>query len=387
MIPTNVHYAALFKRTIYSRGFSLNYYCVTLQSEKVQSDSPAIIFMKSLFKKIALTCVTFCCIGFYNLNAQDGTNAYNFLNITSSSKIYGLGGVNISLVDDELSTSDQNPALLGSEMSNQTVLNYMHYVGGSNFAGLRYAHSAGERGAWSASIRYFGYGSLKETTPDGSIVGSFSPKDVAFGGTYSHDITDRLRGGIGLNMLYSGYADYSAFAISTDLGLNYYNDERDLSLSVVAANLGGQVKRFDQSYDRLPFDIRLGWSQSFGTFPVRFSITAWNLTKWSLPYVETGDGSSDREPVIKDSFKSNLFRHLVFGADLISNENFYIGIGYNYKTRTDMATYSRNMLSGFSLAAGINVRSFNIGVALAQPHTGATTFMLNLNCNLSELLN
>ena len=52
-----------------------------------------------------------------------------------------------------------------------------------------------------------------------------------------------------------------------------------------------------------------------------------------------------------------------------------------------MATYSRNMLSGFSLAAGINVRSFNIGVALAQPHTGATTFMLNLNCNLSELLN
>ena len=387
MIPTSVHYAALFKRTIYSRGFSLNYYCVTLQSEKVQSDSPAIIFMKSLFKKISLTCVTFCCIGFYNLNAQDGTNAYNFLNITSSSKIYGLGGVNISLVDDELSTSDQNPALLGSEMSNQTVLNYMHYVGGSNFAGLRYAHSAGERGAWSASIRYFGYGSLKETTPDGSIVGSFSPKDVAFGGTYSHDITDRLRGGIGLNMLYSGYADYSAFAISTDLGLNYYNDERDLSLSVVAANLGGQVKRFDQSYDRLPFDIRLGWSQSFGTFPVRFSITAWNLTKWSLPYVETGDGSSDREPVIKDSFKSNLFRHLVFGADLISNENFYIGIGYNYKTRTDMATYSRNMLSGFSLAAGINVRSFNIGVALAQPHTGATTFMLNLNCNLSELLN
>ena len=387
MIPTNVHYAALFKRTIYSRGFSLNYYCVTLQSEKVQSDSPAIIFMKYLFKKISLTCVTFCCIGFYNLNAQDGTNAYNFLNITSSSKIYGLGGVNISLVDDELSTSDQNPALLGSEMSNQTVLNYMHYVGGSNFAGLRYAHSAGERGAWSASIRYFGYGSLKETTPDGSIVGSFSPKDVAFGGTYSHDITDRLRGGIGLNMLYSGYADYSAFAISTDLGLNYYNDERDLSLSVVAANLGGQVKRFDQSYDRLPFDIRLGWSQSFGTFPVRFSITAWNLTKWSLPYVETGDGSSYREPVIKDSFKSNLFRHLVFGADLISNENFYIGIGYNYKTRTDMATYSRNMLSGFSLAAGINVRSFNIGVALAQPHTGATTFMLNLNCNLSELLN
>ena len=76
-----------------------------------------------------MLCVTFCITGLCSLNAQDGSNAYNFLNITSSSKIYGLGGVNISLVDDELSTSDQNPALLGSEMSGQTVLSYMHYVG------------------------------------------------------------------------------------------------------------------------------------------------------------------------------------------------------------------------------------------------------------------
>lgn len=343
--------------------------------------------MTSLLKKILFVSGMLSLLSVLSLYAQDGSNAYNFLNISSSSKIYGLGGINISLVDDELSTSDQNPALLGTEMSGQIALNYMHYVGGSNFAGVRYAHSAGEHGAWSAAVRYFGYGSMNETLPDGSIVGTFSPKDVAFGGTYSHDITDRLRGGIDLKMLYSGYADYSAFAISTDLGINYYNDERDLSLSIVAANLGGQVKRFDQSYDRLPFDIRLGWSQSFGTFPVRLSVTAWNLTKWSLPYVETGDGSTDREPEIKDSFQSNLFRHLVFGADLISSENFYIGLGYNYKTRTDMATYSRNMLSGFSLAAGINVRSFSVGIALAQPHTGATTFMVNLNCNLSQLIN
>lgn len=331
--------------------------------------------------------LVFCAAAQYQAIAQDGSAAYNFLNITSSSKIYGLGGVNISLVDDDLSTADQNPALLGPEMSGQAALNYMHYVGGSNFAGLRYAHSAGERAAWSASVRYFGYGSMTEALPDGSIVGTFSPKDLAFGGSYSHEITERLRGGIDIKMLYSSYADYSAFALSTDLGVNYYNDERDLSLSLVAANLGGQIKRFNQAYDRLPFDVRIGWSQYFGSFPVRFSVTAWNLTKWSLPYVETGDGSADKEPVVKDSFKSNLFRHLVFGADLISSDNFYVGIGYNYKTRTDMATYSRNMLSGFSLGAGISVKSFRIGIALAQPHTGATTFMLNLNCNFSDLIN
>ena len=29
-------------------------------------------------------------------------------------------------------SADQNPALLGQEMSQQVALNYMHYMGGSN---------------------------------------------------------------------------------------------------------------------------------------------------------------------------------------------------------------------------------------------------------------
>lgn len=318
--------------------------------------------------------------------AQNGSTAYNYLNVTSSAKIYGLGGVNISLVDDDITTVDQNPALLGPEMNGMAAMNYMHYIGGSNFAGARYSHSAGERAAWSASIQYFGYGEMKEATEDGAIIGTFSPKDVAFGGMYSHDITDRLRGGIGIRGLYSSYADYSAFAISTDLGINYYDPDNDMSLSLVLANLGGQVKRFNDSYDRLPFDIRLGWSKSLGSLPLRLSITAWNLTKWHLPYTETGDGSSNAKPEVKDSFMSNLFRHLVFGVDLISSPNYYISLGYNYKTRTDMSTYNRNFLSGFSLGGGIKVKSFGVSLALAQPHTGATTFMFNLSYNFSDLM-
>lgn len=318
--------------------------------------------------------------------AQDGSSAYSFLNIPLSTRIYGLGGVNISLVDDDISTIDQNPALLGSEMSGQIALGYMRYIGGSNFAGLRYAHSAGENGAWSAAVQYFGYGSMMETDNVGNQIGEFSPKDAVFMGAYSHNITDRLRGGINLKMAYSAYAEYSAFAIATDLGINYFNPDKDLSLSLVVSNLGGQVKKFNEKYDRLPIDVRLGWSQSFGNFPVRFSVTAWHLTKWKLPYIDHGDGTSGSQPEVKDSFGSNLFRHLVFSADLIASPNWYVVLGYNYKARTDMLTHSRSFLSGFSLAGGFRVKSFGVGLAFAQPATGATTFMLNLNCSLSELL-
>lgn len=339
----------------------------------------------NLFKRLIKVSIALLVVGAACADAQE-SNAYSWLNVTSSSHIYGLGGVNISMVNDQIQDTDQNPALLGPEMSGQVAVNYMRYLGGSNFAGARYTHSWGERGAWAVNLQYFGYGSIKEVMPDGTIVGTFAPKDVTFSGAYSHDITDRLRGGINLKMLYSSYAEYTAFALATDLGLNYYDDERNLSLSVVLANLGGQVKRFTETYERVPFDVRLGWSQSFGNFPIRFSVTAWNLTKWKLPYYDPGDGTSN-EHSIKSSFASNLFRHLVFGADLISNQNFYIGLGYNYKTRTDMATYSRNFISGWSLAAGLNVKAFNLGIALAQPHTGGMTFMVNLTMSLNELLN
>lgn len=318
--------------------------------------------------------------------AQDGTTAYDFLNITSSSRIYGLGGVNITTVEDDIATTDQNPALLGPEMSMQTNISYMRYVGESNFAGVHFAHSAGERAAWGVGIQYMGYGDMKAADEYGNITGTFSPKDVIVNGKYSHDITDRLRGGINLKWIYSSYEQYTAMALGTDLGINYYDDEHDLSLSVVVANAGGQIKRFDNTYERLPFDIRLGWSQSFGTVPIRLSVTAWNLTKWHLPYYDGGDGTEAEAPGTKDSFGSNLFRHLVFGADWTPNDRMYIALGYNYKTRTDMNTYSRSFLSGFSLAAGLNVRKFAVGIALAQPHTGATTFMLNLNLNLGDII-
>ena len=109
------------------------------------------------------------------MTAQDGSTAYNYLNVTSSARIYGLGGVNISTVEDELGTADQNPGLLGFEMDNQVMVDYMRYLGNSNFAGVKYARAVGERGAWSAGIIYFGYGEMKAADATGVITLTFSP--------------------------------------------------------------------------------------------------------------------------------------------------------------------------------------------------------------------
>ena len=289
-------------------------------------------------------------------------------------------------MEDELSTADQNPGLLGFEMSDQVLVDYMRYLGNSNFAGVKYARAIGERGAWSAGIRYFGYGEMKAADETGVITGSFSPKDVNFSGTFSYDITSRLRGGITMKLLYSSYEQYSAFAVATDLGINWYDPETDWSFSAVVANLGGQLKKFHESYDRLPIDVRLGATKGFSGVPVRLSVTLWNLTKWKLPYYDSGDGTSNQPFETKESFGSNLFRHMVFGVDFTPSDRFFVSLGYNYKTRTDMSTYKRSFLSGFSLAAGMNVSRYSFSLAFGQPHSGATTLMFNLNLNLQDLI-
>lgn len=343
---------------------------------------PTVDMLRLHILPVKFTAAALSAMVCFTAAGGDSSPAYNFLNITSSAHAYGLGGVNISTVEEDVNLVDQNPALIGPEMEMQLGFNYMRYLGDSNFAGVKWGSRASDKSAYAVGLQYFGYGDIKSADETGAISGKFSPKDVYFFGAYSHDITDKLRGGITLKYVYSAYEQYSAMALATDIGINYYNADHDLSLSAVMTNLGGQIKRFDESYDRLPIDLRLGWTQQFGNFPVRWSITAWNLTKWRLPYYDIGDGTEPMKK--KDSFMSNLMRHLVFGADIVPGNKFHVSIGYNYKTRTDMSTHSRNLFSGIYLGAGLKVSMFTIDLAYSQPHGGGSTLMLNLSTNLYE---
>ncbi|MBD5204747.1 MAG: type IX secretion system protein PorQ [Bacteroidales bacterium] len=322
----------------------------------------------------------------FGARAQEGNTAYEFLNIPTSSHVWALGGTNITIIDDDVTLTDANPALIGPEIDMQVGVNYMLYMGSSNFAGVRFGMAAGEHGAWAAGIRYLNYGSMTEYGVDGVAMGSFSPQDLVVEGTWSHDIDSRLRGGINVKMVYSNYAEYSAFAMAADLGINYYNEETDLSFSAVLKNMGGQLKRFNKDYDRLPFDIQLGYMQGLGSSPFSVSIQASHLTKWKLPYYTHDKDDPEKQQVLKSNFGSDLFRHLIFGIQYQPSDSFYAALAYNYKRATDMSVYQRSFLSGFSIGLGLNVRAWKMGVSFAMPHAGASSLMLNLSCGLGELL-
>ncbi len=312
---------------------------------------------------------------------QLAANAYSFLEVSSDTHALALGGYGIAVVGADAMIVDQNPGLLGPEVERTAALSYMRYFGSSNFAAARFAHSAGERGAWAIGIRYLDYGKIDGYTPDGSYTGTFKPQDISVEGTYSHDFTDRLRGGINAKLIYSNYEEYTAVALAADLGINYYDEEKDLSLSAVIKNAGGQVKRFHEAYDHLPFDVQLGYMQGLGHGPFSLAITAHHLTHWKLPYYnhKENEGSAESGPEEAEyKFIPTLFRHLTFGLQYSPSDRFYLALGYDYKTRGDMGAYSRNFLIGFSVGLGLNVKDFALGVSFSQPHKSAATLGLNL---------
>lgn len=340
-----------------------------------------------LRKYIIRSIVTiFCVAASASMRGESGSSAYDFLNIPTSAHAYAMGGTGIAIVSEDVALADQNPALLGPEIEQMVSLSYMLYMGSGNFAGARFGMGAGENSAWAAGIRYLNYGSLTQYDPSGVAGGTFTPSDIVVEGSYSRDITDRWRGGANLNFVYSHYDIYTALALSVDLGVNYYDDEHDLSLSMVIRNAGGQIKRFAEVYNRLPLDVQIGYMQGLGGTPFSLAITARNLTHWNLPYYTHPKDAQGDEQVLKSTFFSNFFRHLTFGLQYQPSDRFWIALGYDYKTATDMSVYHRSILSGFSVGAGLSVRGFGVGVAFAQPHNRATTLMLNLNCNIWELM-
>lgn len=320
------------------------------------------------------------------LHAENSNDAYHFLDIPTSSHVMGMGGTNITIIDDDVTLADQNPALIGPELEKQVALNYMHYMGSGNFAGIRYGMAASETSAWAIGLRYLNYGTFDGYDEWGSSTGTFTPTDLVIEGSYARDISGRWRGGVNLKFAYSSYEQYNAMALAADIGVNYYDDEKDLSFSAVLRNMGGQIKRFNEKYARVPFDLVIGYQQALGSSPFQIAITAHNLTRWNIPYYEYSDKDEEIYSE-KKSFFSNFFRHLTFGLQFEPSEKFYACLGYDYKTRTDMSSFNKSILSGFSIGAGFKARGFRIGASYSQPYKSASTLMLNLSCSIGELLN
>lgn len=297
--------------------------------------------------------------------AQESRTDYNFLRLPVSAHAAALGGDNITIVEDDPTMIFHNPALISSVSDKSLNLNYMTYMEGVKTASASFVRMAGEKATWGVSAQYMDYGSMKETTADNIETGTFSAKDIMVGGTLAYTLSESLAGGVTAKLITSSIAGYSSVAVGVDLGLNYYSPDNELSLSAVAHNLGGQVKAFDDNFERIPFDLQVGVSKKLGNAPLRFSATMTGLTDWS---------------------EGRLTDHLTVGADVLLSSSIYIAGGYNFRRVKEMKIADDEGESshgaGLSVGAGLQLERFKLQVAYAKYHVSSTSLMFNVTYTL-----
>lgn len=296
--------------------------------------------------------------------AQESQEVYSFLRLPVSAHAAALGGDNISISDGDPALIFHNPALISNASDKSINLNFMTYMEGSTAASASFIKAWGERATWGVSAQYMDYGSMKEMTADNIELGSFSAKDIALAGTFAYLLSDRWSGGITLRFISSSIASYNSIGIASDLGLNYLDEERGWSLSAVAKNLGGQVKAYQDEYEKIPFDLQVGVSKRLEAAPLRFSATLSRLNRWDTSFIQ----------------------HFTLGADIFLGETIYVAGGYNFRRRDEMKVSdgegSSSHGAGLSLGAGLALQRFKLSVAYAKYHISASSLLISATYSL-----
>ena len=298
------------------------------------------------------------------MRAQESHEVYSFLRLPVSAHAAALGGDNITLTDDDPTLLFHNPALINGVSDKSLNLNFMTYMEGAKTASASFVKAFKERASWAASAQYMDYGTIKETTVDNVQTGDFSARDIALAGSFAYMLTNRISGGITGRFISSHIAGYSSAAVAVDLGINFFDEVHSWSLSAVAKNLGGQIKAYDDDFERIPLDLQLGVTKRLVGSPLRLSMTLSRLNRW-----DTG-----------------LIRHVAVGADLLLGDNIYVAAGYNFRRAHEMkisdSEGESNHGAGLSLGAGLQLERFKLQASYAKYHVSAWSLLVNLSYSL-----
>ncbi|RXK57600.1 type IX secretion system protein PorQ [Lacibacter luteus] len=310
--------------------------------------------MRAAVCLIFLLCIT------AHLPAQTlgGQSAYNFLKFPASPQVSALGGINVSNESNDLSLAFSNPAQLDSAMHTQMVANFNAlYAGVKNLHWMFAYRNQKLQTNFAAGILYFDYGATQQTDASGNVEGVYRPRDFVVQLMASREYLTRWKYGVALKFLASNYGPYRSSAIAADVAVLYKDTANLLQASVVAVNMGGQLKRYNPAEpEELPFDLQVGISKRLAKAPIRFSLTAHHLHRFNIMYNDTlfnNENGFENASAKKFTF-DKLFQHFVFSTQLLIGGRVEVTAGFNVLRSQELkVSTGGNGLTGFSLGAGV----------------------------------
>jgi hypothetical protein len=330
--------------------------------------------------------ISFLSFSQYNI----GNNGFQFLNGFYSARNIGTGNNLISVIDNDLVLSSENPALLSQNMSKQIALNQTLLPTGVNFGSLQYAVNS-KLGLFSPIIKYVNYGRFDETDEKGNVLGTFSAFDYSAGMLYSKSFNPVISLGVGINLLGSHLESYSSSAISSTFSALYRHPNNLFSAAIVAKGIGFQLKNYTANQKTpLPLDVQASLTYKLKHAPFRFSLLAKQLNKWDVVYQDpnqkpTYDAlTGDTIPVNTPGFIEKLAHHLNLQVELIASKSLHFRTGFDFHRQQQLRVYNRPGLAGFSFGVGIYLKRIRLDYGFLIYSKAGQNHALGLSTNISD---
>jgi hypothetical protein len=314
-----------------------------------------------------------------------GKASFSFLKLQPSPTAAASGGVNISLMSDDVSMVFQNPALLSDKMNGRLAANFNSLYAGIAHYSLFQAYSPAKLNThFGFGLVYLNYGNMAETDVTGNQIGSLRPRDFMVQFSAARQYLNKWTYGATLKVVHSNYGIVRSSAMAADVAIRYTDTARLLQMSLVAMNMGVVLKPYVAGQtEELPFDVVFGISKKLEKAPVQFSLTAHHLHRLNVLYEDAVFNNATGAPNTvagKFSFE-NLFSHLVFSTQINIGKYLEGTAGYHYMRRRELGIYNvPKGLVGFSLGVGAILPKFQLRYARTymQNTTGYNQLGINL---------
>lgn len=297
-----------------------------------------------------------------------GLASYSVLDMPSTARVAGLGFDYLSLYDDDVALTLDNPSLISPRVGNQLSVGFVNLFSGTNFGSLAFSHSFKHLGAFTFGLQYDSYGQFQGYDEYEQPMGAFTAADYVMSIGWGRAVDDNVAIGATFKPILSHYESYTAFAFGIDLAASYFSSDRSFAFTIMGRNIGAQVFTFDGLTERLPFELSVAGSYKLKDAPFRLHFALNELQTWDLTYEDELNPTTTTDPftgeVIAKSalatFADKAFRHLGVGIELNIRKAFFATVGYNYRQMVEMRAAETFNLSGFSFGFGINLKGIKI---------------------------
>jgi len=303
--------------------------------------------------------------------------------------VAALGGQVATATRPDGSYSLNNPALVDSILNNQLAISLMPYLAAARYYTLQYGLPIKSSGKWAAGLQYLSYGQLNLTDPAGNALGTFTANDYALSLTHARTEGNFTLGAT-LKAVGSTIETYSAFGILADFGGIWRHLKQELTVGLVAKNVGYLVKNYGPADATLPFDLQAGLTLKPRYAPVRLTLTAHHLQRLDITYNDPNlnirydlNGNPIPQTV---GIAEKLARHLSVGAEFLISRNVHLLVGYNHQKRQEGRLTTGGIGAGISYGASVQARGFQLTYARFTSVPQAGTSQLSLRIDLDRFL-